>query len=72
MKIIPATLEAEKGQQWFEDNLDKDTTRPYLKSKLKTKGLGRGVAQVTEHLGSKFVTLSSIASTTEFRACREI
>jgi hypothetical protein len=41
------TREAEVERLQFEANLDK--IRPYLKAKIKTKGL-RGMAQVVDHL----------------------
>jgi hypothetical protein len=41
MTVIPSTQEAEVGRLQFEVILDK-SVRPYLKSKLKAKGLGPG------------------------------
>jgi hypothetical protein len=53
MPVISATQESE---------VQKDkSTRPYLKNKLKAND--QGLAQVIEHLTSKWKALSSISST---------
>jgi hypothetical protein len=51
--VIPGTLEVKAGEFQFEISLGKAGTRPYLKNKLKGKGIGN-VAQVVESLTSKF------------------
>jgi hypothetical protein len=39
MPIIPVAWKAEVGESWYEAGLGK-IWRPYLKNKLKAKGLG--------------------------------
>jgi hypothetical protein len=41
MPVIPATQEAEMGGSWSEAAQTK-SRKPYLKTKLKVKGLGEG------------------------------
>jgi hypothetical protein len=38
--MVPATWEAKTGRSLFHTCLSKGSVRPYLKSKLKAKGLG--------------------------------
>jgi hypothetical protein len=54
--LIPVTWEAEVGEFLPETSLDK-SIRPHLKNKLK-KPKDWGMAQVVEHLPSKYWVLS--------------
>jgi hypothetical protein len=59
MPVIPDTWDVKTGGYWFEASLGKVRIRPYLKNKLKAKGLVYG--------SSIKALVSSIFSTANFK-----